>query len=263
MLSPRPGGVPHGGYDSGPDGHVHHDKPGDGATEVGEAALAGAERAGDWLGAGYSLHIMASISALKGDFRRSLGYVDRGLEVVIPGSGQSTELRLVLPSNRPGLLSVLDRQAEAIVTAQEALVLAERAGTAGQLRARTVLAHLYYEAGRWGAALTELELMAGLPGPDYYQLLVHGMSALIAVRRDDLATARRHLAAVRDKPFLDAGYWSNSYPLMDARATGCRARGSAGRGGGRAGAIPGPRARRARAAGAAHAAADPAGAGGR
>jgi DNA-binding CsgD family transcriptional regulator len=188
------------------------------ATEIGEAALAGAERAGDWLGAGYALHIMASIAALKGDFRRSLGYVDRGLEVVIPGSGQGTELRLILLSNRPGLLSVLDRQAEAIVTAQEALVLAERAGTAGQLRARTVLAHLYYEAGRWDDALTELELMAGLPGPDYYQLLVHGMSALIAVRRDDLATARQHLAAVRDKPFLDAGYWSNSHPLIEARA---------------------------------------------
>jgi DNA-binding CsgD family transcriptional regulator len=189
------------------------------ATEIGEAALAGAERAGDWLGAGYALHIMASIAALKGDFRRSLGYVDRGLEVVIPGSGQGTELRLILLSNRPGLLSVLDRQGEAIVTAQEALALAERAETAGQLRARTILAHLYYEAGRWDDALTELELMAGLPGPDYYQLLVHGMSALIAVRRDDMATARQHLAAVQDKPFLDAGYWSNSYPLMNARAT--------------------------------------------
>jgi DNA-binding CsgD family transcriptional regulator len=189
------------------------------ATEIGEAALAGAERAGDWLGIGYSLHIMSSIATLTGDFRRTLEYIDRGLEVVIPGPGQSTELRLVLLSNRPALLSVLDRQAEAIVTAQEALVLAERAGTARQLQIRTVLAHLYYEAGRWDDALTELELAAGVPGPDYYQLLVHGLFALIAVRRDDMATARQHLAAVADKPFLDAGYWSNSYPLLDARAT--------------------------------------------
>ena len=57
-----------------------------------------------------------------------LDLTSRGL-AVIGDDPQATDLRLLMLANRVSALGELDRQAEAIATAREALVLAERAGT--------------------------------------------------------------------------------------------------------------------------------------
>ena len=187
------------------------------AGEVGQAALTAAERAGDQIGAGYAMHALSSVCYLRPDHVTRLEYIDRAL-ATIGDDPRATDLRLLLLSNRPAALAYLDRQAEAVVTAQQALILAEQAGTPRLRLTRTALAHLYFEAGRWDDAVAELELVVDLPGPDYHQLLVHGLFALIAGHRGARETAEEHLAAVRDHQFRDVAYWSNAYGLLQAQA---------------------------------------------
>jgi DNA-binding CsgD family transcriptional regulator len=189
----------------------------DQAAEAGKAALAGAERAGDPYGMGYALHALSSVCSLQPDQAARLAYIDRALQV-IGTDPRATDLRLLLLSNRPAALLVLDRRAEALATAQQALVEAEQAGTPRLRLIRTALAYMYYEAGRWDDAIAELELVADLPGPRQHDLLVHGLFALIAARRGDMAVAEEHLAAVPDQPLRDAGDWNNACCLLLAQA---------------------------------------------
>jgi DNA-binding CsgD family transcriptional regulator len=96
--------------------------------------------------------------------------------------------------------------------------LTEHAGTARLLLNRTALANLYYVAGQWDDAIAELEQVIGLPGPRYHDLLVHGLFALIAIRRDQVELAEQHLAAVADEPLHDAAHWTNAATLLQATA---------------------------------------------
>jgi DNA-binding CsgD family transcriptional regulator/tetratricopeptide (TPR) repeat protein len=189
----------------------------DEADHLGQAALAIATRVGDRMSAGYALHALSSVSYLRPDHAARLEYIDQALEA-IGDDPEGTDLRLLLLSNRPAALVNLDRQPEAIVTSQHALILAEKAGTPRTRMIRTALAYLYFEAGRWDDAIAELELVVDLPGPEYHELIVHGLFALIAGHRGDRETAEEHLAAVRSQQFSDAAHWSNSYGLIQAQA---------------------------------------------
>lgn len=187
------------------------------AAEVARAALAGAERAGDPFGIGYALHALSSVCFLWPDHVARLAHTDRALQV-IGTDPRAIDLRLLLLSNRSAALLMLDRHAEALATAQQALVEAEQAGTPRLRLIRAALANLYYEAGRWDDAIAELELAVDLPGPRYHDLHVHGLFALIAARRGDMEVAEEHLAAVRDQPLRDAAHRSNAYSVLLAEA---------------------------------------------
>ncbi len=115
-------------------------------------ALAVAERSGDRLAIGYSLHAL-SLRALFGrDEGGILDLTSRGL-AVIGDDPQATDLRLLMLGNRVSVLGELDRRAEAIESAREALVLAEQAGTPRVATARFVLADNYFSLGQWDEAL--------------------------------------------------------------------------------------------------------------
>ena len=180
-------------------------------------AIATAERSGDRIAIGYSLHAMSLRSQIRRDEAGVLDLTSRGL-AVIGDDPQVTDLRLLMLANRVSVLGELDRRAEAIGTAREALVFAEQAGTPRLATIRFALADLYYVFGQWDEALAEVDPAVGLPGPFYLPLLVHGLIALIAAHRQDWQTADDHLSNVPDWSGMRASVAANDYYVMLARA---------------------------------------------
>ena len=162
-------------------------------------ALAVAERSGDPLAIGYTLHALTVQSDRQRDTSAMLELVSRGL-AVIGDDARTSDLRLMLLANRVAALSVLDRSAEAIDAAREALVLAERAGTPRLANTRLALAEQYFVVGQWDDALAEIDPAVGLPGPDYLPIMIRALMALIAAHRADWETADAHLTGMPDRP---------------------------------------------------------------
>ena len=110
------------------------------------------------------------------------------------------QLRLLSLGNRAAVLTAMGRHAEADRAFGEAVLRAERSG-APPLR----LAWIYVQAaefafmrGEWSAALAGLDGAAELlpAGATSEWLLLHGVSALIALHRDDRVGLVRHQQAV-------------------------------------------------------------------
>jgi DNA-binding CsgD family transcriptional regulator/tetratricopeptide (TPR) repeat protein len=182
-----------------------------------EYALATAERSGDRLAIGYSLHAMSIRSIIRRDAADVVELTNRGL-AVIGDDPQATDLRLLMLANQTSALGELDRRGEAIDIAREALVLAERGGTPRLATARIALADMYYFLGQWDDALAEVDPAVGLPGPNYLPLLVHGLIALIAAHRQDWQTAEDHLSGMPDLSAIRAAGVANAYYVLLTRA---------------------------------------------
>ncbi len=180
-------------------------------------ALAVAERSGDRLAIGYSLHALSLRSLIRRDTAGVLDLTSRGL-AAIGGDPEASDLRLLMLANRVTVLGQLDRQAEAIDTARETLMLAEQAGTPRLATVRSALANLYFSFGRWDDALAEVDPAVGLPGPKYMPLLVHGLIALIAAHRADWETAEDHLSGLPDRSGIRDDVVSNAQYILLARA---------------------------------------------
>ena len=112
---------------------------------VFDDALAVAERSGDRLAIGYSLHALSLRSLIRRDTAGVLDLTSRGL-AAIGGDPEASDLRLLMLANRVTVLGQLDRQAEAIDTARETLMLAEQAGTPRLATVRSALANLYFSS---------------------------------------------------------------------------------------------------------------------
>jgi DNA-binding CsgD family transcriptional regulator/tetratricopeptide (TPR) repeat protein len=160
--------------------------------------LAVAERSGDRLAIGYSLHAMSLRSEVRRDTSGVLELTGRGLAVV-GDDPEGTDLRLLMFANRATALREFDRQDEAMQTAREALLLAEESGTPRLATARFSLSDQFFCVGQWDDALAELELAVGLPGPDYLQMHIHGLIAVIAAHRQDWQAAEEHLSGEPDR----------------------------------------------------------------
>jgi DNA-binding CsgD family transcriptional regulator len=165
------------------------------ATEVATAALDLARGAGDRLAAGYALHALSCVALSRRDSAALLGYIDAALEAVADDP-QAGDLRLLLMSNKIGGLSDLGREAEAVTAARQALVVAERVGTARLDTLRLYLAYRYFEAGQWDDARAEAESAALTRRAT--RMLGHALLALIAAYRDDLQAAAEDLAELTD-----------------------------------------------------------------
>jgi DNA-binding CsgD family transcriptional regulator/tetratricopeptide (TPR) repeat protein len=189
----------------------------DEAATVAETALTGAERTGDRLGAGYALYALSKVELARRDHAARLGHIDRAL-LVTADDPQAADLRLMLLANKMSGLELMDRRAEAISTAQQALALAEQAGTPRRREIRTALGQLYYEAARWDDALAELGLVTGGCRPEYLRLLADALLALILAHRDDWDEADQHLRAIRVEVIPPQQSWANAHYLLLARA---------------------------------------------
>ncbi len=169
------------------------------ADAVAESALADAKRAADRFAAGYALLVRSLVRITDGDEASALESIARAL-TVIGDDPEATDLRLLLLSNRLGILNKQDRQADA--DARELLALAERVGTARTGTARLSVGHHLFGAGSWDDTLAELENLfeSGADVRDIELLAGHGLAALIAAHRDDLADATAHFRAAEAVP---------------------------------------------------------------
>ena len=180
-------------------------------------ALAVAERCGDTLAIGYALHALTVLSFIRRDNQSALEQSSRGL-AVLGDDARTSDLRLLLLGHRAGALSALDRSAETIETAREALVLAEQAGTPRLTNARLVLAFQHFAVGEWDDALAEIAPAVGQPGPDWVVLPLHGMIAVIAVHRADWEAADAQLSGLPSRSEISGVALPNTHNLMLARA---------------------------------------------
>ena len=169
---------------------------------------------------------------LRRDHGEALRYADRALELL--GVGTSfAELHLDLLDNRIFSLQNLDRLDEAEQSLHEATLMGARHRLVNPLAATTAVQQFW--TGRWNAAVAGISALAddaaaiGLHGrrePRADALLLHGVAALIAIRRDDLQQAAAHLNA---NPHTGAER-ENSDFLLVARAAVAERQGRPGDG---------------------------------
>ncbi len=186
-------------------------------ASVLDDALAVAERSGDRLAIGYSLHVLSIHSYVRRDMVGMLELTSRGLAVV-GNEAQVSDLRLLLLAHRVSTLGVLDQPAEAIEAAREALVLAEQAGTPRLANVRFVLAEQNFLFGQWDDALAEIDPAVSLPGPDYLPIMIHGLIALIAAHRADWQRAAENLSGIPDGVAIRDFAMPNAHHMLLARA---------------------------------------------
>jgi len=189
----------------------------DAAEAAARRALAIGEAAGDRFAIGCALQALSVVSGVRRDEQARLACIDRALEV-LDDDAEYTDLRLLHLANRLYSLTVLDRFAEAEVTLATVRSLAERLGDARLASLHHPAATHYFLVGRWDDALVELDAIAQVPEDQAYTGMVHGLAALVAIRRDDRATAGRHLAAAAEQPAETPTSRANSMPLLTARS---------------------------------------------
>jgi DNA-binding CsgD family transcriptional regulator len=169
------------------------------ASSTAQSALECADKAGDSFGVGYALHAMSFAAMHRRDDAAATELIARAL-LAIGDDPQASDLRVMMLANNASCLLGLDRPAEALAAAREAVVLAEHEAPSRLAGARLALADHYFSAGEWDNALAELELAAMADGQDHRQLLVHGLIALIAAHRGDLPAAAAHLRGLAEGP---------------------------------------------------------------
>jgi DNA-binding CsgD family transcriptional regulator len=172
----------------------------DAADATARQALAVAEEAGDAFATAHALTDLWLSHGIKRDHAAALETIDRALHVLGHEPGHA-DLRSFALDGRIFTLQNLDRWPEAEQTLREASQLAERSGSPDR-EAWVAAAVLRYWLGQWDDALAELgpadqdaPSLAGYPflRERWPALLVHGVAALIAGRRDQRKTAERQL----------------------------------------------------------------------
>ncbi|MFI7609244.1 AAA family ATPase [Micromonospora sp. NPDC049366] len=162
----------------------------DEAVAAAHQALAEAQACGDSLGIGYA-HNALSYLAAEAD---QLDHIDAAL-AALSDDVESTELKLLLTGNRLRSLLLEASRAEVDAALAQALRWAEQAGSmrAGVLFAQATNASYWY--GRWDDAVAyadrpDQDLLAN-PSMSY----LHAIVALVALHREDQATAEARLRA--------------------------------------------------------------------
>jgi DNA-binding CsgD family transcriptional regulator/tetratricopeptide (TPR) repeat protein len=167
----------------------------DAAEATARQALTVAEEAGDVFATVHALADLWLTHGVRRDHAAALDYIDRALGVLGDDPGHP-DLRLYALNVRIFSLQNLDRWPEAELALRQARAFAQRSGSPDQAT-RVTAAVLRYWLGQWDDALAEL----GSDDTDAYAylrerwpaLLVHGVAALIAGRRDQRTVAGQHL----------------------------------------------------------------------
>jgi len=171
----------------------------DAADATATQALAAAEEAGDAFATAHALTDLWLTRSVRRDHVAALDYIDRALRVLGDDPGHA-DLRSFALDDRIFTLQNLDRWPEAELTLRRARETSQRSGNPDRATWVTA-AVLRYWLGQWDDALAEL-------GPDdtdapgltysflrerWSALLWHGVSALIAGRRDERTLAGQQL----------------------------------------------------------------------
>jgi DNA-binding CsgD family transcriptional regulator len=207
----------------------------DAADATARRALAVAEETGDAFATAHALTDLWLSHGVRRDHPAALDNVDQALRVLGDDPGYA-DLRSFAVDGRIFTLQNLDCWPEAEVALRQARESAQRGG--GPDRATWVSAAvLRYWLGQWDDALAELSTDAAqqagdAPGLTYTflrehwpALLVHGVTALIAGRRDQRTTADQQLRAGLALPVLRIPDRENRDFLVAARAVALEQRG--------------------------------------
>src|SRR5580700_7792302 len=203
----------------------------DTADATARQALTVAEEAGDAFATAHALTDLWLSHGIRRDHAGALGYVDQALRVLGDDPGYA-DLRSFALDDRIFTLQNLDRWPEAELALQGARESARRSGSPDRTTWVTA-AVLRYWLGQWDDALAELSPDEGdVPGLTYTflrerwpALLVHGVTALIAGRRDQRTTAGQHLRAGLALPILRVPDQENRDFLLAAHAVALEQRG--------------------------------------
>jgi DNA-binding CsgD family transcriptional regulator len=203
----------------------------DTADETARQALTLAEEVGDPFATAHALTYLWLSHSIRRDHAAALGYIDQALRVLGDDPGYA-DLRSFALDDRIFTLQNLDRWPEAELALRQARESAQRGG--GPDRTTWVTAAvLRYWLGQWDDALAELSTDEDdVPGLTYTflrerwpALLVHGVTALIAGRRDQRTTADQHLRAGLALPVLTIPDRENRDFLVAAHAVALEQRG--------------------------------------
>jgi DNA-binding CsgD family transcriptional regulator/tetratricopeptide (TPR) repeat protein len=171
----------------------------DASYTLAQQALAVAEEAGDLSTTAQALVAVWLINSVGRDHATALACIDRAL--LIMGDGPSYDnLRATALDARTFTLQNLDEWERAALALRQSREFALRTGRPDRATWASA-AVLWYWLGQWDDALAEMGSDAtDVPGLLYSwlrerwsTLLVHGLAALIAGRRDQRTTADRHL----------------------------------------------------------------------
>jgi DNA-binding CsgD family transcriptional regulator len=206
----------------------------DTADATARQALAVAEKAGDAFATAHALTDLWLSHSIRRDHAGALDYVDQALRALGDDPGYA-DLRSFDVDNRIFTLQNLDRWAEAELTLQQARESARRSGSPDRTT-WVIAAVLRYWLGQWDDALAELGPDEGdAPGLTYTflrerwpALLVHGVTALIAGRRDQRTTADQQLRAGLALPIRTGADRENRDFLVAAHAVALEQRGQTG-----------------------------------
>jgi DNA-binding CsgD family transcriptional regulator len=166
---------------------------------IAREALTAAERAADPFAAAQALIDLWLAHSVRRDHATALEYIDQALDVTGDDPGQA-DLRSVALDSRTFTLQNLDDWPRAELALRQAREFGRRTGRADRATWATA-AVLRYWLGQWDDALAELDsepsdalgLVYSFLRERWSALLVHGVSALIAGRREQRTTARQHL----------------------------------------------------------------------
>ena len=196
----------------------------DAADATAHQALTAAQEAADTFAAAHALTDLWLSHGVRRDHPAALGYIDQVLRVLGDDPAHA-DLRSYALDGRIFTLQNLDRWPEAKKTLLEARDIAQRSGDPDRPTSITA-AVLRYWLGQWDDALAELTSVdqdapeltySGLRerGP---ALLLHGVAALIAGRRDQRTTAGQHLRAGLDLEIQTVSDRENQDFLVAAHA---------------------------------------------
>jgi DNA-binding CsgD family transcriptional regulator len=203
----------------------------DTADQTARQALTVAEQAGDAFATAHALTDLWLSHSIRRDHAAALDYIDRALRALGDDPGYA-DLRSFALDDRIFTLQNLDRWREAELTLRQAREFAQRSGSPDR-STWVSAAVLRYWLGQWDDALAELDPQEDeAPGLTYTflrerwpALLVHGVTALVAGRRDQRTTADEHLRAGLALPVLTVPDRENRDFLLAAHAVALEQRG--------------------------------------
>jgi DNA-binding CsgD family transcriptional regulator len=203
----------------------------DAADATAIQALTAAEEAGDAFATAHALTDLWLTRSIRRDHASALDYIDRALRVLGDDPGHA-DLRSFALDDRIFTLQNLDRWPQAELTLRRAREASQRSGNPDRATWVTA-AVLRYWLGQWDDALAEL-------GPDdtdapgltysflrerWSALLLHGVSALIAGRRDERTVADQQLRQGLALPIQTVPDRENQDFLIAAHALALEQRG--------------------------------------
>jgi DNA-binding CsgD family transcriptional regulator len=207
------------------------DNPGDLDAAEANAHEARKLAAGDEYLTAHALQSLWLTKSVRRHHASALHYIDAAIEAV-GDDPELAKLHLDLLDNRVFTLQNLDRLAEAEETLRVAGAVADRHALPRGLQV-SVAVHCYWD-GRWDEALVELDAVTedgpaitfyGLREPGAAVLLLHGVAALIAGRRDDRGKAAAHLDAAEEHAPATVAERENVDFLLAAQALAAEQRG--------------------------------------